>query len=80
MNNILTKTEVLQRLRIKSQTAFIKRRRDLIRCGMFQDGKQWLMTEDSFNKYIDYVKTRNGVGTGYSPLCAFKTRNQRGVK
>jgi len=52
-NEMLTKREIMDRLRIKSGTAWTNRRRALIRKGLFKDGKIWLMKAKDLESYVE---------------------------
>lgn len=53
---LLSKADLMARLRISSETAWVRRRRDLIKRGLIKDGKSWLMKSSDFDQYIEQKK------------------------
>ena len=53
-NTFLTKKEIMERLNLKSyiQTSFQRRREDLMKAGMFREGKRFLMSIADFERYV----------------------------
>ena len=53
---LLSKADLMSRLRISSETAWVRRRRDLIKKGLIKNGKNWLMKSSDFDNYIESLK------------------------